>query len=124
MLKYVVMRLCKSVLRQNQKPMVISNGRGDIHARACAHTHKTRLWADNEKDLTTLWDVMFISLHLPPTIPPDHNSLCPDKPGEGERKTERPSEENGEVKKEGATHRPHNGCGISYMANTHTETEA
>lgn len=86
-------------------------------------TLETRVWADNEEDLTSRWDVMFISLPLPTTIPPDHNSLCPDKAREGERKTERPSEENGEVKKEGATHRPHNGCGISYIANTHTGRE-
>lgn len=37
--------------------------------------------------------------------------------------TERSGEENGEVKKEGATHRPHNGCGISYMANTERDGE-
>lgn len=91
----------------------------DTHARTHTHGHTwNKVWADNEEDLTSRWDVMFISLPLPPTIPPDHNSLCPDKPREGERKTERPGEENGEVKKEGATHRPHNGCGISYIANT------
>lgn len=93
------------------------------HAHARTDTLETMVWADNEEDLTSRWDVMFISLHLPLTIPPDHNSLCPDKPGEGEQKTERAGEENREVKKERATHRPHNGCGISYIANTHTGTE-
>ena len=34
-------------------------------------------------------DVVFISLPLPPTIPPDHNSLCPDKPWGRETETER-----------------------------------
>ncbi len=33
-------------------------------------------------------DVVFISLPLPPTIPSDHNSLCPDKPREREGETE------------------------------------
>lgn len=98
-----------------------------IHPQSYSQTHtdtlETRDWADNEEDLTFHWDVMFISLSLPPKIPPDHNSLCPDKPREAERKTERPSEENGEVKKEGTTHRPHNGCGISYIANTHAGRE-
>lgn len=60
------------------------------HTDTHKDTLQTRVWADNEEDLTSSWDVMFISLPLPPTIPPDHNSLCPDKPREGEQKTERP----------------------------------
>ena len=51
---------------------------------------KKRVCVDNEADLTlpsSSVDVVFISLPLSPTIPSDHNSLCPDKPRE--RETER-----------------------------------
>lgn len=56
------------------------------------HTHIDTL-ADEKKGfmliMRQIWhyshlDVVFISLPLPPTIPPDHNSLCPDKPRERE----------------------------------------
>lgn len=59
---------------------------------------------------------LFLCLFLPQF--PLTTTPCVLTNQERETETERSSEENGEVKKEGATHRPHNGCGISYMANT------
>lgn len=67
------------------------SGRWCVCVREKTHTHKhmkrgfmlimRQIWHYPH------WDVVFIS--LPPTIPSDHNSLCPDKPRERERQRRR-----------------------------------
>lgn len=95
--------------------------------RETTHTHtqtdEKRVCVHNEADLTfpsSGCGVYFSALFLPQF--PLTTTPCVLTNQRRETETERSSGENGEVKKEGATHRPHNGCGISYTANTEGET--
>lgn len=93
-------------------------------------THKPvdekRVCVDNEVDLMLPWSargVYFSASFLPQFSLTTTPRVLTSRGRQTETETERSGEENGEVKKEGATHRPHNGCGISYMANTERDGE-
>lgn len=101
----------------------------EVSRRRCGTTHthtrtdEKRVCVHNEADLTfpsSGCGVYFSALFLPQF--PLTTTPCVLTDQRRETETERSGEENGEVKKEGATHRPHNGCGISYTANTEAET--
>lgn len=92
------------------------------------HTHRPadekRVCVDNEVDLMLAWSargVYFSASFLPQVSLTTTPRVLTSR---GRRtETEGSGEENGEVKKERATHRPHNGCGISYTANTERDGE-